>query len=191
MEPLTPNEELITFFKALADANRLKIIGLLATKTQTVEALAAQLDLGASTVSHHLSRLAETGLVYATAKGYYSEYHLDEKILEEKARRLLSQDALPSLAEGIDTNAFERKVIHDYILPDGSFKTLPSQRKKLDAILSHVVNAFENGVHYPEKKVNEILAHYYADTATLRRELIGANLMQRKNGEYWRVTDEI
>ena len=124
MDTPASTEELISFFKALADANRLKIIGLLATKPQTVEALAAQLDLGAPTVSHHLSRLAETGLVYAAAKGYYSEYHLNEKVLEDKARRMLSREALPSFAAGIDTDAFERKVIHDYILPDGSFKTL-------------------------------------------------------------------
>ena len=68
---------------------------------------------------------------------------------------------------------------------------MPSQRKKLDAILNHVVNDFEKDVRYPEKKVNEILSRFYTDTATLRRELIAANLMQRKNGEYWRVTDEI
>ena len=57
------SEELVTFFKALADSSRLKIVGLLAEKPYSVEELAELLSLKASTVSHHLSRLAEVGLV--------------------------------------------------------------------------------------------------------------------------------
>ncbi|MCI0551250.1 MAG: ArsR family transcriptional regulator, partial [Anaerolineae bacterium] len=39
------NTELVTFFKALADASRLKIVGLLAEKPYSVEELAALLNL--------------------------------------------------------------------------------------------------------------------------------------------------
>jgi DNA-binding transcriptional ArsR family regulator len=63
------NEELVAFFKALADANRLKIVGLLAQRPYSGEELAALLDLKPSTVSHHLSKLAEVGLVSARAQG--------------------------------------------------------------------------------------------------------------------------
>ena len=51
------SEELVIFFKALADSNRLKIVGLLAEKSYSVEELAELLKLKASTVSHHLARL--------------------------------------------------------------------------------------------------------------------------------------
>jgi hypothetical protein len=70
-------------------------------------------------------------------------------------------------------------------------KTLPSQRKKLEAILRYVVKAFDVNKRYSEKQVNDILARYHADTATLRRELVGYGLMQREGGggEYWRVED--
>jgi len=40
----------------------LKIIGLLAQRSYSVEELAALLDLKAPTVSHHLSKLAQAGL---------------------------------------------------------------------------------------------------------------------------------
>ncbi len=183
-------EELVEFFKALADANRLKIVGLLANQPQTVEQLAAILGLSASTISHHLAKLAESGLVSANAEGYYSVYHLNQKILEEKSRRLLARDALPGLVADVDAGAFDRKVIHDYRLPDGSFKTLPAQRKKLEAILRFIVQSFTPDQRYPEKQVNEILTPFYADTATLRRELIGNRLMQREHGEYWRGKEE-
>ena len=55
--------ELLAFFKALSDATRLKLIGLLAQKESSVEELAAMLDVNPSTVSHHLSKLGEIGLV--------------------------------------------------------------------------------------------------------------------------------
>jgi hypothetical protein len=35
--------------------------------------------------------------------------------------------------------------------------------------------------------VNEIIQRHHPDSATLRRELIGAGLMQREGGVYWRV----
>jgi DNA-binding transcriptional ArsR family regulator len=69
------SEELVDFFKAFADANRLKIVGLLARQPYSVEELAVLLDLKASTVSHHLAKLAQIGLVSAKADSYYNIYH--------------------------------------------------------------------------------------------------------------------
>ena len=183
------SEELVTFFKALADSNRLKIVGLLAEKSYSVEELAALLKLKPSTVSHHLSRLAEAELVTSRAESYYSVYQLDKKLLEEKARSMFSQTELSSVAAEVDMDAYDNKVIKDYSRRDGSLKTLPAQRKKLEAILRHVVKSFEKGKRYGEKRVNEILSQYHEDTATLRRELVGSGTMQREGGggEYWRV----
>lgn len=181
--------ELLTFFKALADANRLKIVGLLARQSYTVEQIAAMLGLGASTVSHHLARLSEAGLVSASAQSYYNIYHLQTKRIEEMARRLLSSETLPKEATGIDRSAYDQKVLRDFLQPDGSLKTIPSQRKKLLAILGHVVNAFEPVRRYSEKEVNDILARFHEDTASLRRELVGSKLMAREGGggDYWRI----
>ena len=183
------SEELVTFFKALADANRLKIVGLLAEKSYSVEELAELLKLKPSTISHHLARLAEAGLVKSRAESYYSVYQLDQSMLESKARSMFSQQELSSVASEVDADAYDKKVIKDYARRDGSLKTLPSQRKKLEAILRYVVKAFDLGKRYSEKQVNETLARYYEDTATLRRELVGYGLMQREGGggEYWRV----
>ena len=69
MDNTHPNDEqLLTFFKAMADANRLKIVGLLAGQPYTVEQLAALLELRPSTISHHLMILSEAGLVSARAE---------------------------------------------------------------------------------------------------------------------------
>jgi predicted transcriptional regulator len=182
------SDELVTFFKALADANRLKIVGLLAQQPYSVEELAALLDLKPSTVSHHLAKLAQVGLVSAKTQSYYNVYQLDEKALESKSKSLFSQENLAASVAGVDADAYDNKVLKDYTRKDGSLKTIPAQRKKLDAVLRHVVQAFELNKKYNEKKVNEILGKYHEDTATLRRELVGAKLMKREGGggEYWR-----
>jgi len=183
------SDEIVTFFKALADANRLKIVGLLAQQPYSVEELAALLELKASTVSHHLARLAEVGLVSAKTQSYYSVYQLDEKALQNKSRNLFSQENLAASVMDVDADAYDNKVIKDYVRKDGSLKTIPAQRKKLEAILRYIVKAFDVDKKYSEKKINEILGKYHEDTASLRRELVGCGLMKREGGggDYWRT----
>jgi len=102
---------------------------------------------------------------------------------------MFSQAELSTVAAEVDADAYDAKVIRDFTRRDGSLKTIPAQRKKLDAILRHIVKSFDVKKRYSEKRVNEILSKYHEDTATLRRELVGAKLMEREGGggEYWRV----
>jgi DNA-binding transcriptional ArsR family regulator len=118
--PETENkqDEMLAFFKALADANRLKIVGLLANQSYSVEQLAGILNLGASTVSHHLSKLADVGLVSARAESYYNYYRLETDRLEQLSKRLLSREGLPKVEVPPDAEAFDRKVMRDYLTPD-------------------------------------------------------------------------
>jgi biotin operon repressor len=186
------SEELATFFKALADKNRLKIVGLLAEKAYSVEELASLLNLKPPTISHHLAKLVEAGLVSSRTESYYSVYQLNQSALEAKARHLFSEQGLSTLISDVDADDYDKKVIKDYTRKDGSLKTLPAQQKKLEAILRYVVRAFEVGKRYSEKQVNELLARYHEDTATLRRELVGSGLMRREGGggDYWRVDSD-
>ena len=188
---ISPNDEqLLTFFKAMADANRLKIVGLLSQQPYSVEQLAALLDLRPPTVSHHLKLLSEAGLVSARAESYYNLYQLESDVLEQIARHLGAQDKLPSMAAEVDLQAYDRKVLRDVVLPDGKLKVIPAQRKKREVVLRHIVKNFQPEVHYTEKQVNDILARFHEDTATLRREMIAYKLMGRVEGEYWVIVDQ-
>lgn len=186
--PDDPREQLVVFYKALADATRLKIAGLLAQKPYSVEELAQLLQLKPSTISHHLARLARAGLVSARAESYYSIYRLEERALERQARRLLSGADLAAAAGDLDLDGYDRKVLRDYSRRDGSLKTIPAQRRKLEALLRHVVKVFAPGKRYSEKQVNNMLSLFHEDTASLRRELVGYGLMQREpdGRQYWR-----
>ena len=95
---MTEEKQLLTIFKALADGSRLKIIGLLADQPYTVEQLASMLNLRPSTVSHHLSKLSEAGLVSARSESYYNVYSLDKAQVEHIGRELLSRQTLPEIA---------------------------------------------------------------------------------------------
>jgi biotin operon repressor len=182
-------DELVLFFKALAEPNRLRIIGLLAQKPQSVEQLSSALNVGESTVSHHLSKLSQAGLVSARAEGYYSIYALHTDALAGMAKKILHEETLPGLAQGMDVDAFDRKVLAAFSDSSGRIKAFPVQEKKFLVILRHILVEFETGVKYPEKRVNQILAKYSADTATLRRSLVEHGFMAREGGggSYWRV----
>jgi len=182
------NTELLEFFKALADANRLKIVGLLASQSYTVEQLAATLCLGVSTTSHHLARLAQAGLVSAHTAGHYYNYTLQTDALQSMAQRLLATDNLQKLSADADLDAYDRKVLDTFLDAEGRIKAFPAQEKKFQVVLRYVLKAFEPGARYTERQVNEILARYNDDTASLRRGLIEYKLMNREGGggDYWR-----
>src|SRR4051812_48013833 len=76
----TMDLDLLTALKALTDASRLRIAGLLAAgRPLSVEGLAVQLGLTPATVVHHLRRLEEAGLVTARPgrPGLVHELRLD------------------------------------------------------------------------------------------------------------------
>jgi len=179
--------ELVQFFKALADENRLKIVGLLARESYSGEQLAAILDVKPATISHHLARLAEAGLVSAKTDGHFKLHELRLDAIHSLAERLLAKDTLPQTAADLDVGAYDRKVVKDFLKRDGSLKEIPAQQKKLLAVLRHIVKEFKPGREYSEKEVNEILLRFHEDTASLRREMTGHRLMQRAGGKYWRV----
>jgi predicted transcriptional regulator len=183
--------ELLDFFRALADENRLKIVGLLAQKPSSVTELAQALGLSVSTTSNHLSSLAYAGLVKAQPDGHYFIYSLQMETIRNMAKHLLQEENLPRLSEGQGEDAFERKVLNTFLNREGRIKVFPAQEKKFLVLLRHVLKAFEPGRRYSEKEVNEILLGFNADTASIRRGFIEYKMMAREGGggAYWRIDE--
>jgi DNA-binding transcriptional ArsR family regulator len=177
-------DELLGFFRALADQSRLRAIGLLAQQPYTVEQLSALLGISESTVSHHLARLSEAGLVSARAEGHYSLYSLNPEVLSRVAHRLLETDCLPELASGIDLDTFDKQVLARFTDSEGRFTGFPSQERKLRVLLRHVARDFRPGARYDEKKVEAILSRHTDDTIRLRDGLVECGLLTRERGEY-------
>ncbi|BAZ39123.1 ArsR family transcriptional regulator [Calothrix sp. NIES-4101] len=185
---------LLRFFKVLADESRLKIVGILANQECSVEELAALLQLKEPTISHHLSRLKELSLVRMRPDGNAHLYQLDNDALQAISKEIFTPEKIASLVENVNTEAWENKVLKTYIEGDLQnsqepqiIKEIPASRKKRFVILKWLVSKFDIGVNYPERAVNEIIKRHHPDSATLRRELVGYQLMNRVEGVYYRI----
>jgi predicted transcriptional regulator len=185
----TPEERmeyLLEFFKVLADEKRLQIVGLLARQEYSVEELAAILELSSATVSHHLRRLVDAGLAEARADQHYHVYSLKPQTLREMSQQILSEEKLQETTENLDLDAYDRKVLRDY-MEDGRLRQIPHQWKKREVILCYLLEQFEWERRYSEREVNEIISRTHEDYATLRRLLIDSKRLAREREVYWRI----
>lgn len=179
-------QTIVRFLKALADASRLRLLGVLAAREASVEELATVLALSAPTVSHHLARLKEIGLVRMRAEGTTHLYALDEEALRALSKEIFEPARMAALADDVEGEAWERKILRDFFVGE-RLKEIPASRKKRLVVLRWLARQFAPGVRYPEAEVNEILRRHHDDAATLRRELVSDayRLMQRERGVYW------
>jgi len=88
--PLTKVDASVEVLKALADPTRLQMIGMLKRSVGPVCIcdFTAAFDLSQPTISHHMAKLREAGLVEATRDGIWAYYRLNRR-LEPKTRALL------------------------------------------------------------------------------------------------------
>jgi biotin operon repressor len=187
------NGQMLELLKALADAKRLQIVGLLAgERALSVEQLAASLGLGMSTTSHHLARLERIGLVSSRSHGHYNLYTLHPQVLESAIKPLVAREKLYQLAPNDGEAAFKQKVLATFI-KDGRITAFPRQQKKQLIIFEHVLEAlFVVNQRYSEFEVNERLKVFSEDTAVLRRSLVDHGMMAREGGggAYWRIASD-
>jgi DNA-binding transcriptional ArsR family regulator len=177
---------LLAFFRVLGNESRLKIVGVLAQGETSVSDLAALVGLREPTVSHHLAKLSEVGLVCRRVDGNTHYYALATERLEELSKKVYSSEGMQAIASPVDASTYERKVLHAFT--DGEkLLQIPATRKKRRVILEWLLADFEPGCDYPEKEVNERLLRHHWDSATLRREFVMNGLMTREQGVYRRV----
>ena len=177
---------LLSFFKALADKSRLSIVGVLARGETSVSDLATLVGLKEPTVSHHLSKLAQVGLVGKRVEANTHLYRLESQRHEALAKRVYPTEGMRAITSQVDASTYERKVLQAFT--EGSkLVQIPASRKKRLVILHWLLRDFEHEREYPEKEVNALLLRHHWDSATLRRELVANQLMARKGGIYRRL----
>jgi hypothetical protein len=176
--------DMLSFVKAMASVERLRIIGVLTRGRATQAEIAEQLHLPVRDVYDNLAFLQHVGVIHETD----GVYDLDEKAIEAFSRGQFegkrgSYEASQEEPEDV------RKVLKSFLNPDGSLKQIPPQGHKLLIILNFLVDAFAFDTNYTEKEVNTILRRFHIDTAALRRYLVDNGLMDREGDgtRYWRV----
>jgi DNA-binding transcriptional ArsR family regulator len=184
--------DLLTALKALSDASRLRLVGLLADGRRiSVEQLAQELKLTPATVVHHLKKLRDAGLVESHARPPYMDYSLRIGRLGEIGAALHKIDreqagvpAKADMARPDWASADDAKVLRAFFEGE-RLTSIPAQHSKRLVVLRQIAETvFEKKRKYPEKELNQLLAVRNPDAASLRRYLVDEGFMSRKAGVY-------
>jgi hypothetical protein len=70
---------------------------------------------------------------------------------------------------------------------DGRILRWPARESRRQLLLAEVIRVFPLGRRMPEPDVDDILRRIWPDYCQLRRALVDRQLLNRKDGFYWRV----
>jgi hypothetical protein len=177
--------QVLDFIKAVSEPDRLRVIGVLSQRPATIREVATLLDMPFREAFKHLGMLEFVGVAHKTG----DVFTLDTDALEKLSKQQFGEQRPSPVPALPDMDPKSRRVLETFLKPDAQLRQLPAQASKLQLVLEHVVTFFEPGRQYTEKEVNAILRDLYADTASLRRSLIDARLLDREGdgSRYWRV----
>ena len=185
---------MLTALRALADPTRLRLAGRLAGEPATESDLAADLGLSAATVRRQLAKLVDAGLVATTDDGHGARHALRPEAIGALGRALAALEtrrATRTRVRGSGRPASRcrptsRASCAASSRPTGS-TTIPAQETKRLVVLRYLRDrCFTEDRPYPEKEVNQRLAIFHPDVASLRRYMVDAGLLTRAAGEYRR-----
>lgn len=179
----------INLFKCLADKSRLQILKSLAVEDMYVERLAERLGLTASTISFHLKKLSDAGAVSAYKTQYYMMYSLNREIFQTSILEILQQESDEAQKQAQRDAKYRQRVI-DAFFEYGKLKSIPTQLKKERIVLEVIAEAFDWDRMYSEREVNLIIADFYDDFCTIRRDMVSGRLLGRNGMEYWRIKND-
>lgn len=173
----------IKLFKCMSDKSRLQILKSLAIEDMYVERLAERLSLTPPTISFHLKKLEDAGAVTSKKEQYYTIYSLNKSIFMTSILDIIKEESTELPEQQLREAAYNQKVINSFF-SYGKLKNIPAQRKKERIVLLEIAKAFEKGREYTEREVNIIIADYYDDFCTLRRDMVAEKILDRKNSMY-------
>ncbi|WP_018130967.1 DUF2087 domain-containing protein [Effusibacillus pohliae] len=181
-------DRLVHFHKAVADPMRIRILVLLANGPLHGQALAGKLGVTPPTITHHMTKLREAGLVKERREKNTIYFYLEESTLRRHAQAIVDmvlQEGRKATGGLREQQEKERAlVIQSFFTPDGKLKQIPAQRKKKLIVFEHLLRGLQRNRKYTEQEINEYIKQFHEDCATIRRELIANHYMYRENGVY-------
>ena len=190
-------EQILFMLKALADESRLRLLQLLYPGESTVGNLAQSVGLSEPTVSHHLTRLREAGLVTLRTAGTQRFYCINNTGLTKFKKLAGEIEKLPAALkpeasddrwiDALGFDAADQQVLRGHT-SNAKLVRLPAQQKKFLVILRWLATLFQADRLYSESEVNDILKAVYAeDYVSLRRGLVDFGYLRRERGggKYW------
>ncbi len=197
--------DLLAGLRALVDQHRLRIIARLVAGPASAETLAAEMRQPLPAVGRHLEILLAAGLIerpadrpelFAARPDRLGQLGRDLAALEHETTGTGRSpggdwphegeslaDTLARLAPTPD----EAKTLRAHLV-DGRLVTIPAQPGKRQIVLRFLLErVFTEDRDYPEKEVNQRIALFHPDVASLRRYLVDARYVDRDAGRYRRT----
>ena len=166
----------------LAEESRLKVVAAITLGAATEADITARTDLPSKAVRKALDRLVRGGVVESTHDGGL-------RVVVERFKEVAQRAAAArpqATPEELGATADQAQVLKNYLV-DGRLTHIPAARSKRLVVLDFLAGQFEPGRVYPEAQVNYTLGRFHVDYAALRRYLVEAELLQRREGFYWRT----
>ena len=179
-------EDALKLFKCLSDTSRLRIVQALTQGEMYTELLAERLELTPSTVSFHMKKLEDAGIIVSRKEQYYTVYSLNRAVLEKTLYEAAVSEPEETDEQQKREEAYRRKVISAFF-EYGKLRSIPVQRKKKLICYEQIAARFEIGKVYEEKEVNEIILAVHEDYCTIRRDMISEGIFRREGNRYIRV----
>ena len=179
-------EDALKLFKCLSDTSRLRIVQALTQGEMYTELLAERLELTPSTVSFHMKKLEDAGIIVSRKEQYYTVYSLNRAVLEKTLYEAAVSEPEETDEQQKREEAYRRKVISAFF-EYGKLRSIPVQRKKKLICYEQIAARFEIGKVYEEKEVNEIILAVHEDYCTIRRDMISEGIFRREGDRYIRV----
>lgn len=179
-------QQSLVIMKALADESRLAIVNSLLERSQYVEEIASRHALAPSTVSFHLKKLEQAGLVSSRKEQYYVVVNANEQLFDTTLRQLVVAAAPgEKVVQDERFDAYRSKVLESFFR-HGRLEKLPAQQKKRLIVLEQFAATFEPGRRYGELEVNGLITPLFDDYCTVRRLLVDEGMIRRDGATYWR-----
>ena len=179
-------ENALKLFKCLSDTSRLRIIQSLTQGDMYTELLAERLELTPPTVSFHMKKLEDAGLVISRKEQYYTVYSLNRAVLEKNLYEVAASEPEQIDEQQKREEAYRQRVIKAFF-EYGKLRSIPVQRKKKLICYELIAEHFEPGKVYEEKEVNAIISPIYEDYCTVRRDMISEGIFSRDGTRYVRL----
>ncbi len=177
-------ERLVGLFKALSDPTRLRMVGLMVERRRCGQELASHLSVSAPTISHHLRVLRQADLVIEERERPYTFYRLDLAALRKGMESVADGRRVQEFAAATGLPESKRKVLRSFF--EGSrLLQIPAQRKKKEIVFEEILRRIPRRKTYSEREISRFIEAIHPDYATIRREFIMGNYMERAAGIYW------
>lgn len=164
----------------LADDDRRAVFAAVTLGAPGLDDVSRTARLTPERAAKALGRLVDGGLVITGEDGTLA---VVGHAFQEAARQALAR---PRRDEHAGEPEDRRKVL-DVFVRDGLIVSFPAARESGRTLFDWVVQDFEPGRRFTERHVNATLRRRHPDTATLRRYLVDEEMLDRGDGEYWRI----